>query len=668
MPHPSDKPDDNEAQEDVSPNAAPMESDSLVGVSATAGTGATLLDLDADASAGALPEAAVAPDLHALDDVQAAPVSMDATRPGRMPLLKVDVACVLEDYALITGWSDPDANFRVLLDNAFVDAHAVRIVRADVARHLRVRSSAGLGFAIWFGGAADRPVQLAWTEPDGSARTSAPLVFTDFHALESADVLRMAPELRAIGWTLTPFSDTWRKWLRYLPLATTPCRGAKGYLEFGSAEAISREGVVLGWEVHDGTTPVWLEDDEGTVHQLDGAYRRFRQDVHDLVGNEFPHGARDAGFVSRLAHVKAGSLLQLKVQSEAGVHVLSETRFSSMAADPVAAARWLFGIGIPVNEFHSRVSVIDVPVLEPLIAHRQHLWEDLPVRQRRVGAPVVQPVVSVIVPLYGRIDFVEHQLIEFAADGWFQEHAELIYVVDDARILEGFVELAETLYRQYKVPFQWVWGSTNRGFSGANNLGVTLAAAPNLLFLNSDAFPQAPGWLEKLIEVLEKHPDIGAVGPRLVFADGSIQHGGMEFRRREELGIWVNHHPRMGLDPALDPHDALTRVPAVTGACVALRRADLDRLGGWDTGYLIGDFEDSDLCLKIRAQGQSIGYLPTVQLTHLERQSFKLLGQDDFRQRVVIYNAVRHQERWRELLSDAPVSAVSTKKRKAIAP
>jgi GT2 family glycosyltransferase len=154
------------------------------------------------------------------------------------------------------------------------------------------------------------------------------------------------------------------------------------------------------------------------------------------------------------------------------------------------------------------------------------------------------------------------------------------------------------------------------------------------------------------VDALNQNPDLGAVGPRLVFADGGIQHAGMEFQRRDDLGIWVNHHPWMGLDPSLDPHTSLSRVTAITGACMAVRREDFDAVQGWDTGYLIGDFEDSDLCNKLRARGLGIGYLPTVQLTHLERQSFKLLGQDDFRQRVVLYNAVRHQTRWAHLLNN----------------
>ena len=120
----------------------------------------------------------------------------------------------------------------------------------------------------------------------------------------------------------------------------------------------------------------------------------------------------------------------------------------------------------------------------------------------------------------------------------------------------------------------------------------------------------------------------------------------MEFIRHEELGIWVNHHPNKGLDPILDDRNGLVEVAAVTGACLAIRRKDFDRVGGWDTGYLIGDFEDSDLCLKIRKEGMKVGYLPDIQLTHLERQSFTQIGDDDFRTRVVIYNAVRNQERW----------------------
>src|SRR5690606_7468230 len=97
-------------------------------------------------------------------------------------------------------------------------------------------------------------------------------------------------------------------------------------------------------------------------------------------------------------------------------------------------------------------------------------------------------------------------------------------------------------------------------------------------------------------------------------------------------------------------HREVTIVSAVTGACLMLRRTDLDGIGGWDTRYGVGAFEDSDQGLKLRQRGHRNAYLPTVQLTHLERQSFKLLGQDDFRARVATYNAVLHELRWEHLI------------------
>ncbi|AJE22085.1 glycosyltransferase family 2 protein [Azotobacter chroococcum] len=424
-----------------------------------------------------------------------------------------------------------------------------------------------------------------------------------------------------------------------------------GFIEVAAVANTTTDAVVVGWALHSEDTAIWIEDEEGFPFSLQWAFRLFRQDVLDAYGNSFGHTSSMAGFMLHINGVKPGNKLRLMAQMMDGEPaVLGEVECTSLPTDPVAASRWLFGIQTPMGQLHQRFPLVDIPVINSLKEHQQHTQDDLPVQVRQLGQPPRQPLVSIIIPLYGRTDFVEHQLIEFTRDSWLAQHAEIIYVIDDPRLVEEFAAQAELLYRLYRLPFRWVWGSTNRGFSGANNLGVQHASSEYLLFLNSDAFPQQPGWLQQMLDVLADNPEIGAVGPRLVFADGSIQHCSMEFSRREELGIWINHHPRMGLDPKLDPHRELTTVSAVTGACLAVSRINFDRIGGWDTSYLIGDFEDSDFCLKLRRAGLQIAYLPTVQLTHLERQSFKLLGQDDFRTRVVIYNAVRHQTRWRDLI------------------
>lgn len=423
-----------------------------------------------------------------------------------------------------------------------------------------------------------------------------------------------------------------------------------GFIEVAAAATTTTDAIVVGWALHAEETAVWIEDEEGFPFSLQWAFRVFRQDVHDAHASSHSYTSSKAGFMVHVNGGKPGSRLKLMAQMDGEPIVLSEVECSSLPTDPVAASRWLFGIHTPMGQLHQRFPLVDIPILDGLKEYQQQAQAELPVQVRQLGQPIKQPLASIIIPLYGRTDFVEHQLIEFSRDQWLAQHAEIIYVIDDPRLVEEFSAQAELLYRLYRLPFRWVWGSTNRGFSGANNLGVQHAYSEYLVFLNSDAFPQQPGWLQQLLDVLADHPEIGAVGPRLVFADGSIQHCGMEFSRREELGIWINHHPRMGLDPKLDPLHDLTIVPAVTGACLAVSRINFERIGGWDTSYLIGDFEDSDFCLKLRRAGLHVAYLPTVQLTHLERQSFKLLGQDDFRTRVVIYNAVRHQTRWLDLI------------------
>lgn len=448
---------------------------------------------------------------------------------------------------------------------------------------------------------------------------------------------------------LTSHSFEWRHLLARVPLATVASHHAQGFLEGAVASEYTGEGVVYGWVAYTPDSLIWLEDDAGHSFTLETAFWSFRPDIQE-ISRKVGQVGLEQGFVMRITGLKPGSKLWLKTISQVGAHVLAEITCGSLSVHPVAAAQLLFGIGCPLVEFHRRVGAIDEPMLRPLIHNYQAACEKLSVEVKSYGDVIDQPMVSVIIPLFGRIDFVEHQLIEFVQDTWLRSNAEILYVVDDPNILEAFKAQAVVLHDLYKLPFTLVWGGANRGFSSANNLGVKIARGDYLVFLNSDVFPQKPGWAEALIDVLQSRSDVGAVGPRLVYGDGSIQHAGMRFIRRDELGVWVNHHPFVGLEPSLDRQNALSIVPAITGACIALRRQDFERVGGWDAGYLIGDFEDSDLCLKLRQAGLKVVYLPTVQLIHLERQSFKLLGQSDFRTRVTIFNAVRHQNRWRHFL------------------
>lgn len=587
----------------------------------------------------------------------ASPLAPDVqTRPHRVAegaeagQIKVDLAYRLGGLIVVAGWSTAEVELGLHADGRALQVRRQSVPRPDVAAHFKLSSGVELGFVLVADYAGDDAVALWWggaAHPEGS---SWPLVFEAKPQFSPGDQAALGSALRSLLAAVEPFTEAWQSLVAHLPTLSGPCPGARGHLEIAMACFQTGEAVVVGWIVNTTGTTVWIEDDQGRTYSLASAFRRFRQDVHDAVGQEFGHAVREAGFLLRIIGLKPDVILRLKAMSGDGVYHLGEVRTAKLPADPVAAARMLFGIWVPISEFPQRVPLFDEPVLAPLIQHRRDIWAELTVTVKSLGNPVRSPQVSMVVPIYGRADFVEHQLIEFAADKWLREHAELVYVLDDPRLLESFGPQMQALHRIYGLPMKWVWGGVNRGFSGANNLGAENCSGTHLLFLNSDVFPQKPGWLEAMVDVLKQHPDVGAVGPRLVFANGAIQHAGMEYVRFEERGVWGNHHPYMGLDPSLDPCKALSTVSAVTGACLMLRRTDFDAIGGWDTGFLVGDFEDSDLCLKLRERGLKIAYLPTAQLTHLERQSFKLLGQDDFRARVAVYNAVRHQTRWGHLI------------------
>ena len=127
-------------------------------------------------------------------------------------------------------------------------------------------------------------------------------------------------------------------------------------------------------------------------------------------------------------------------------------------------------------------------------------------------------------------------------------------------------------------------------------------------------------WLRSLCETLED-PAVGAAGALLLFEDGTVQHDGMAYARIASLPPWpFPTHPGKGRlpDPALA---ARQDVAAITGACLAVRRADLLSLGGLDEDCIIADFEDAALCESLRARGLRIMLRRDVVLHHLERQT-----------------------------------------------
>ncbi|GGP95557.1 glycosyltransferase family 2 protein [Shewanella ulleungensis] len=262
------------------------------------------------------------------------------------------------------------------------------------------------------------------------------------------------------------------------------------------------------------------------------------------------------------------------------------------------------------------------------------------------GEQTEQPVVSLVIPIYGRYDFVQHQLLAFSQDPDMAKH-EIIYVLDDPKIAREFTIACSGVFNTFTMPFKTVYAGKNLGFAGANNLGASQAQGRFILALNSDVLPSRHGWLSRLVNKYDKLEDVGILGTKLVYEDNTLQHIGMHFQQDAYYpGIWMNYHPHKGMPAKLVVSEGTKAVELVTGACMLIERSLYESVGGFDTRYILGDFEDSDLCLKVYDQNKKI-YLDTEEsLIHLERLSQNLVDSGDWKYKLTLLNGLYQKNKW----------------------
>jgi len=153
----------------------------------------------------------------------------------------------------------------------------------------------------------------------------------------------------------------------------------------------------------------------------------------------------------------------------------------------------------------------------------------------------------------------------------------------------------------------------NFNFSKMNNLAAKQSSGELLLFLNDDTKILESNWLDELVSICMQD-DVGAVGPKLIFSDGTIQHAGMVF-----LKTGAGFHPGMRLKKNTNAyHNALNVMrdySAVTGACLLVKKNIFEKVGGFDDQFDVY-YGDSDLCLKIIDTSFRVIYTPFTELLH----------------------------------------------------
>ena len=240
---------------------------------------------------------------------------------------------------------------------------------------------------------------------------------------------------------------------------------------------------------------------------------------------------------------------------------------------------------------------------------------------------------SIVIPTRGsrrRVAGVDRVLVAQAARSIVAHRYVVDYevvVVHDSDSDPGYLsELASILGDRLRVvdfgePFN---------FSAKVNRGVEAARGEYVVLLNDDVEVISPGWLDQLV-ALAQYPDVGAVGAKLTFEDGMVQHAGHCFQRGQVL------HIGMGLPDGPGPFasNVMDReVIGVTAACLAQRREVWERVGGLDE-TLPNNFNDVDFCWRIREAGYRVVQANSVRLVHHESQTRQSTVQDWEARRII---------------------------------
>ncbi len=155
-------------------------------------------------------------------------------------------------------------------------------------------------------------------------------------------------------------------------------------------------------------------------------------------------------------------------------------------------------------------------------------------------------------------------------------------------------------------------------YSQINNDGAVEAQGEILLFLNNDVAVITPDWIEQMLMHLQ-FPEVGAVGAKLLYEDGSIQHAGVIVGVG---GIAGHSHKNFPRDDAgyFGRLKVVQNLSAVTAGCLMIKKSVFESVGGFEVNLPIA-FNDIDLCLKVRQAGHLIVWTPEAELFHYESKT-----------------------------------------------
>lgn len=230
------------------------------------------------------------------------------------------------------------------------------------------------------------------------------------------------------------------------------------------------------------------------------------------------------------------------------------------------------------------------------------------------------PDVSIIILNYRSKNLIKEQL-KFFFSKKTQSSVEVIVV--DNNSADGIGDML----REFSPQVRFLQTGENRGYAAGNNVGMAAAKGRYFLIVNPDIVLTASA-VDSLVDFMERRPQVGMAGPKLINADGTLQQSCLRFptwqlplMRRSFLARtkwgkrWLARYFMEEWD-----HQSVRDVDWLFGACLIVRRSAVDTAGPLDERFFLY-LEDTDWCWRFWKNGYGVYYVPSVQVIHLLRRS-----------------------------------------------
>lgn len=229
--------------------------------------------------------------------------------------------------------------------------------------------------------------------------------------------------------------------------------------------------------------------------------------------------------------------------------------------------------------------------------------------------PVSEPDVEIIIPTRDKLDLLAACVNSILNKTWYDNYR--IMIIDNNSVEEKTIKWLEGISTNSRVsvlPYNKTYN-----YSAINNFAVSQSHSKFVCLLNNDTEVISKEWLNELMRYAVQD-DVGAVGAKLLYEDGHIQHAGVAIGLGNAAG-----HSHRGLNNKSPgyfalPHCAHT-VSAVTAACLLVSKEKYIAVGGLDDVNLQIAYNDVDFCLKLQAKGLRNIYAPRAVLYHYESKS-----------------------------------------------